>query len=212
MSLVKQISKILKSKAKLLENFSTLLKKQQIILICTPTTLVEPDVQYIVIVTPSEGHIHPVSSTLVLPLSTTGLPVNTTSQLRLIRASDDFWSFILLLDRAAASCVMQLLQMVCLYTTHERELDIDAGAQDLDNELSGAKDRHVCWKYLRKIAQTFQILPPSFYLHDIKRVGDHPVCGGGFAVSSPNNNESRRKLNSCYRISGKDAWVMRKFA
>lgn len=56
-----------------------------------------------------------------------------------------------------------------------------------------------CRKCIRKLSERSGILPTSFFVHDIERIGDHPVSGGGFAdiyqgqIYRP-SRDSHRKL------------------
>ncbi|KAK7462966.1 hypothetical protein VKT23_007547 [Stygiomarasmius scandens] len=60
-------------------------------------------------------------------------------------------------------CVMELLQM------------------ELDNPSLDSNHHKKCLKYLRVLAQRFQVLPPSLFVKRLEREGTHAIRGGGYA-------------------------------
>lgn len=40
-----------------------------------------------------------------------------------------------------------------------------------------------CMRCMRRLANTYGVLPPSYMIHDITTEGRHAIWGGGYAVS-----------------------------
>ncbi|KAE9404200.1 kinase-like protein [Gymnopus androsaceus JB14] len=62
-----------------------------------------------------------------------------------------------------------------------QELDSTAELEVLDPDLNRSAYRKRCLQALRHVSTRHQILPSSLMIQDVKRDGQNPVAGGGFA-------------------------------
>ncbi|ESK94318.1 hypothetical protein Moror_8183 [Moniliophthora roreri MCA 2997] len=88
--------------------------------------------------------------------------IKDIGDLRVILANKDPLRVLLLLDASQIPIVVQLLQ---------------TEAQTAE----GAKYRKLCVKCMQKLVKKHHILPPSLFVKNVVRQGDHPICGGGFS-------------------------------
>ncbi len=71
------------------------------------------------------------------------------------------------------------------YVTIELLIGSNLKCQELDDDRHPDVYRTACMKCLRALCKSRNIIPFSLYLRDVTREGEHPVGGGGFAVSPP---------------------------
>ncbi|KAF5371212.1 hypothetical protein D9758_004115 [Tetrapyrgos nigripes] len=98
--------------------------------------------------------------------------LHTTSELRALISSSGELNGFGLLTRRWAFGISELLQL------------------EVSNAESSESYRRKCLKYLRELSRQHNVLPPSFLLHDLVKVGDYPVWGGGFADIYKGRNNS----------------------
>lgn len=96
-------------------------------------------------------------------------------------------------DEASVHSLMDVLQSVHAMTSSYKkivlslflqELDSTAELEVLDPDLNRSAYRKRCLQALRHVSTRHQILPSSLMIQDVKRDGQNPVAGGGFAVST----------------------------
>ncbi|KAF9259602.1 kinase-like protein [Marasmius fiardii PR-910] len=58
---------------------------------------------------------------------------------------------------------------------------IDLLYKELQQSTSKRNYRKRCMKYLKVMSKKFHVLPPSIFMNNIVRIGDHPLKYGGFA-------------------------------
>ncbi|KAF9022754.1 hypothetical protein BDZ89DRAFT_956290 [Hymenopellis radicata] len=90
------------------------------------------------------------------------------------------WRDITAIPREASRTVIEVLQKV-LFWLLSQLLRIFTLAQELDSGPSSQQYRSTCIKCLRVLVRHRDMLPSSFFCRNVRRVGTHPVSGGGFA-------------------------------
>ncbi|KAI3603722.1 hypothetical protein WG66_006690 [Moniliophthora roreri] len=156
------------------------------------------DIMLMLITMPYGGQIHIISPR---PTSTIFFDTN---RLRSLLSSEVRrpWSLFWELGSAWARFVMELIQMELRWTESIRCKRPSHGT---------IRYRSRCWMSLLVLANTFNILPPSLYICDIRYDDQHAIWGGGFSDIWTGWKGDRRVCLKVLRTFATDEIVIKEF-
>jgi hypothetical protein len=177
------VSVLLRSNPGLLQDFNALLPSNDYRIECTTDS---EEVDLIAVTPPLGAYIKDISGSDTVPPAHC---VSNTEELRHVLSTENE-DKLLTLESGWASCTLQLLQSVRVDFKRwiQNALTTVIFHQELDNEMVSERYRRKCLRCLRQLVRKSGALPPSFFLRNVVREGNHPVGGGASAVSESDHS------------------------